>query len=156
MFHHTLTIDHLKWPLKAVLITSPGLGVRAGPGPGAQPVGHVVQGRLQALHVLHQLHAELLGPLLQSSPALNRLVFISWQLDTHYMDKINVCETLRGTEYNSLVCQMNVVTLTGPVKQLQHSNLLSLFWTSLFLARLRPSLSSSTMLAPALSKLTEG
>ena len=72
--HHTLTIDHLKWPLEAVLITSPGLGVGAGPGPGAQPVGHVVQGRLQALHVLHQLHAQLLGPLLQSPPALNKQI----------------------------------------------------------------------------------
>ena len=97
MFHHTLTIDHLKWPLKAVLITSSGLGVRAGPGPGAQPVGHVVQRGLQALHVLHQLHAELLGPLLQSSPALNRqlcIYFVAIKLNTHYMDKINVCENI--------------------------------------------------------------
>ena len=82
MFHHTLTIDHLKWTLKAVLITSPGLGVRAGPGPGAQPVGHVVQRRLQALHVLHQLHAQLLGPLLQSPPAWNTTVDIYIMLIT--------------------------------------------------------------------------
>ena len=32
------------------------------------PVGHVVQGGLEALHVVHQLHGELLGALLQSPP----------------------------------------------------------------------------------------
>ena len=52
-----------------VLAGDPGLAVGAGAGSGAEPGGHVVQGGLQGLHVLHQLQGELLGALLQPPPA---------------------------------------------------------------------------------------
>merc|ERR1719323_980026 len=72
--------SYLDWSLNIIIRLS-GLRLGSRSGSVSESVGHVVQGGLQRLNMMHQLHAQLLSPLLQP-PSTFTLLHIALLIQT--------------------------------------------------------------------------